>query len=635
MSKRIDYNEFNTYFFDVFDTLITRPFLKPTDLFLEVAARAYDLGLIKQDIKKFQQNRIIAEVKARKSTTLEDVTIDEIYSFLESEELLDEIKELEITTEIELVVPIKKNIDIFNDAIKNGKNIIIVSDMYLPSSIIQQMLSKTDLLLDNVKIYVSNEYGLTKRSGNLFKLILKNEQLDPKSILHIGNDKKSDYLGSKKAGIKCLLYEDWLPNEYEKITKENILSPGISRAVRLSNGEDNLVNIYSNIISPFLYNYVSFIIKDAISKNIKKIFFLSRDGQIYYKIAKTILKNNKIDISVKYIYASRNAWAYSSILNFNFECLKWIIVDNQCNRIKDLVSRLNLFNYERLIYSYFEINQLLTNEILISFIDTFKGSDIEKYILDQSNRSRNALFNYLEDSNFFDGEIAIVDIGWRLNMQFFLMKIIKMKYLDFKVYGYYLGVNSSHIMDKSILNNVACYVKHPKADVRSIFNDENIFRIPSILLLEHVFSCADHSSLKYIKDCSNNEYELVFGEPMDFNLKNKIKYIHEVVDKYAELYSILDRNIYDTIYERNLVFKNIKKFIFIPQRSAVKSLNFFITNKDICHDKKYDELLANKIGFKNFLFKRSLGAWLYGSIALSNILVRTAFLPFLYFKVKK
>ena len=77
--------------FDLFDTLVLRPFLKPTDLFNL-------LGQI-QSRNDFCDFRTKAESKARSSIGTE-VTLDEIYSFMPKDLIF--FKDLECQFEIDL-----------------------------------------------------------------------------------------------------------------------------------------------------------------------------------------------------------------------------------------------------------------------------------------------------------------------------------------------------------------------------------------------------------------------------------------------------------------------------------------------------------------------------------------------------
>ena len=62
--------------------------------------------------------------------------------------------------------------------------------------------------IESVPVYVSSEFGLTKRSGNLFKKVLEEEKIEKTgSVLHIGDNLISDYIMPKHAGMKSFLYK--------------------------------------------------------------------------------------------------------------------------------------------------------------------------------------------------------------------------------------------------------------------------------------------------------------------------------------------------------------------------------------------------------------------------------------------
>lgn len=73
--------------------------------------------------------------------------------------------------------------------------------MYLPQDVIVKMLNKCGVFVAN-KIYVSNECGVNKISGNLFHYVMEENELEPHEWLHIGDSIRADCIGAIKAGIK-------------------------------------------------------------------------------------------------------------------------------------------------------------------------------------------------------------------------------------------------------------------------------------------------------------------------------------------------------------------------------------------------------------------------------------------------
>ncbi|GAA9464450.1 hypothetical protein BTM444_09660 [Helicobacter pylori] len=113
--------------FDIFDTLLLRPFIKPTDLFLYIET--------KYDIKGFCQARILAEMQSRGISKEQDITLDEIYHQIPKE--FHSYKEVEIATEKEVLIPNSEMLELYRFAKENNKRVIIISDMYLPLEVLK------------------------------------------------------------------------------------------------------------------------------------------------------------------------------------------------------------------------------------------------------------------------------------------------------------------------------------------------------------------------------------------------------------------------------------------------------------------------------------------------------------------
>lgn len=76
--------------FDIFDTLVKRYVSLPTDVFDIVELRYNSLhGTSNEKIRGFKELRINAELKARKKI-IEEVSIDEIYNFIEFSPAINE-----------------------------------------------------------------------------------------------------------------------------------------------------------------------------------------------------------------------------------------------------------------------------------------------------------------------------------------------------------------------------------------------------------------------------------------------------------------------------------------------------------------------------------------------------------------
>ena len=197
--KRV--KRYDTVSFDIFDTLIARKVSTPTDIFQLVAKEA---GM---DELAFKEKRIYAEKVARqKAASQGEVTLDGIYdemTDIDSAEL-KKWKKLELDIEYMQCEPIPELYQVFEWAKQNQKNIVIVSDMYLPADHIAKMLEKCGYT-GYQKLYVSNQYGVNKISGKLFEIVWNELEPADRKMIHIGDSIKADFLGAMKAHIPSIL----------------------------------------------------------------------------------------------------------------------------------------------------------------------------------------------------------------------------------------------------------------------------------------------------------------------------------------------------------------------------------------------------------------------------------------------
>ncbi len=192
--------------FDIFDTLLLRPFASPTDLF--ILMNDYFRQLLKQNTPtRFSTIRVEAEQLARDKAykeNKEEITIDEIYQQLHEKYSIDEkickqLKEKEINLEIKYSKPRKTARELYQLAKYLNKQVCFTSDMYLTEDTIRKMLSKNGYAMDN--LYLSCVQQKTKSKGTLYDLVVKDLNVSYKEIVHIGDNYQSDYTMSNKKGM--------------------------------------------------------------------------------------------------------------------------------------------------------------------------------------------------------------------------------------------------------------------------------------------------------------------------------------------------------------------------------------------------------------------------------------------------
>lgn len=188
--------------FDVFDTLIFRPYLEPAGVFDSVAKR---IG-----IPEFRMIRCEMEQKARweksKKENHTEVTLDEIYKLIKRETgITEEVKAIELFEEYRVCYANPYMKQVVEELRKNGKSVILISDMYLNQIEIRQILEKSGYgVFDGY--YISCEYRKSKSSGELYQVVLE-QQGKNRLLAHVGDNETADVKQAKRYGIHPYYYK--------------------------------------------------------------------------------------------------------------------------------------------------------------------------------------------------------------------------------------------------------------------------------------------------------------------------------------------------------------------------------------------------------------------------------------------
>lgn len=214
-------NNIKVISFDIFDTLILRPFLYPTDIFI-VLEQYVDTVIESIDGIGFKEIRVKAEriLRDEKYRNKEqEVTLDEIYDKIReitslSKEVLENIKRKETELEVEYCYVRQSGKELYELAEYLGKEIIFISDMYLPKTTIEKILHKNGY--DKGKLFLSCEYNKTKAQKTLFKAVFAELQCRPSEIVHIGDNYVTDVEHAQSLGMKAFhlpraeeLFNNW------------------------------------------------------------------------------------------------------------------------------------------------------------------------------------------------------------------------------------------------------------------------------------------------------------------------------------------------------------------------------------------------------------------------------------------
>lgn len=469
------------YSFDLFDTLVCRTVQNPSVVFQFL--ENYEDVRYQNSVFKligFRKLRALSEKIARKLSSEEEVTLDEIYNILKRfVKNIDAIKEKEISYEMLVLYPIDKNLNVLRELLEDGQECCITSDMYLPIDIIKNIIYKK-LGIKNIKIFLSSDLMLTKHNGTIFKYIKNYYNTDYISIKHFGDNPYSDIEVPSSLGINV-----------EKIDNENIFIKSKNffkqlKPIREDRDADVFYELGFYLAGPCAWTTAKWMAKDLESANIKKVFFGARDGYLFEKFFKSIS-----DIPTSYFKISRSSLFLPS----------FAIYDTYHHLLFESGTAVNSAEF------FYRLG-LQCPDYLKHLTPSKHQEEFIKYLLkikffDQCQVQLESLVFYLSSIGF-EGDLAFFDLGWRGSLQSVLQDILKEKT---KIYGYYFGLTDKIV---STPNHKAYFFYKNKNLKRKI----NLRQ--SLAFFEYLFT-EPVQSLKRINTSSDGEIEFEYVENEDTN----------------------------------------------------------------------------------------------------------------------
>ncbi len=560
-----DLLQYDVISFDIFDTLILRPFATPSDLFMVVGN--------KLNIIDFMRIRVEAEKKAREEAIVmkgtHEVTIYEIYEKVSRRTGLDVQKgvETEFETELEFCFAnpyMKRVFEILQD---QGKEIILTSDMYLPLDMMEKLLASCGY--DGYsKLYVSCDYLCNKRNGGLYKNI-RHEWGDKKAIVHVGDNYVTDIESAKKHGLDARYYKNCheIGNPYRAEGRTELIGSLYAGIVNthLHNGVKQYSPYYEYGFTYgglYVTGYCNWIYQRAKEEGIDKILFLARDGAIYQKVFNMMFD----DMPNEYVYWSRIANTKYAIENQRDDFLTRMVRHKALSVIPctlaDVLSSISLEQLESELKKHnLRRDEILTLENSKRFEDFFIAN--WKRIVDIYNEEAINVKKYLENIIRGCKKIAVVDVGWTGTGPLGIKYLIEQKWkMDCKVSCYIAA--STHYNPSSninqLMNNETQTYMFSRMYNRNLYDTHKNTNKGTNNIYFELFTQACSPSFAGIT--TDNKFMFDIPEVENYDIINEI---HEGMYDFACRYI-------DTIKD-NYYLKNISGYdAYLPYRFIIKNL---------------------------------------------------------------
>lgn len=311
-------NEYDVISVDVFDTLLMRRTLFPTDVFEIVGLRLRQKGV---KIEKFSQKRLEAEKELMKHTvpTLREIYVYILEKYPDTAMHPEELERLEWETDRALAVPRKELCQMLQEASQRGKKIYVVSDTFYTKTQLAGLLENCGITWYE-DILSSCDYQ-TSKTQQLFEVL--RDKVAKKSCLHIGDSIDADIESAKRIGFAaCQLYSglelfenleylglwDQIQSLPDRIQVGMLVSHLFNSPFQFERKNskihvDNAYEIGYLFCAPIICDFVIWLSQRVQDCGLKNIWFCARDGYLIQKLYKQ-LKSSRAS---NYFLTSRTA----------------------------------------------------------------------------------------------------------------------------------------------------------------------------------------------------------------------------------------------------------------------------------------------------------------------------------------
>lgn len=534
--------------FDIFDTLVDRIVEQPSHVFrlIEEDVLNCSSGKIPNFTSARQSSeRVLRELLAEKPGNVQEITLDEIYlhmkeQYLLTEEEMELVKELEVNEEYKCLKRRESGYKLFNIAEKSGAEVILISDMYLPETVIRNILRNAGYP-DGIKLYLSSSLGSRKHEGMLFDVVKKLEGINPSKWLHVGDNPHGDIKipSAKKINtfrIKSAFHLVRENKKLEPLLKKTQRNRSHAESVIFGLSQkrffDDVDSRPSNIThfggehfkfgymgaGPMFFGFLNWIIKKAKEDGLDTLLFLSRDGKILYQMAQVLYPD--IDIRIEYAYSSRRSARIASITNegdishlMDSSLQKTTVEEFFKKKFGISLSQhddeaVNLFGFETINQTVVASDRAALRQLALHLKDV---------IFENSKKERELLVDYYASLGVSKGnKVGLVDIGYAGTMQVALEKIMGVK----DIHGYYYMTFDSALENTSKTGPMRGYA----GEFVSPSNSNNLL-CKNGFFYETVF-CSSDSSFVCFKENDGIVYPVFDVNDSDIVRKMAIEKIH-------------------------------------------------------------------------------------------------------------
>jgi hypothetical protein len=324
---------------------------------------------------------------------------------------------------------------------------IYISDFYMPGTMLEELLDSVGASRFFHGGYVSCDKLLNKRSGRLFDYVRSTEG-DFAEWCHYGDNEHSDFVVPQKRGIAARLYlpdiqhNRRLESEAKFSNRGHYINSLLNPPCVLRGARNT-----SSLVSGLFLGFTLFIQERVLALGLKRLFFLTREGEFFLRIYKTIRRFSPHRSQLpegELLEVSRLSTFAPSIRDFAIPELMrvWNLYSTQ-----SFTALFETLGFDKDVFTALASNHGIDVDHSIEYpwldnrvISFFHDPAVKERASREIESKRRSVLDYFQrmiPPVGSDNRVALVDIGWRGTIQDNIATLIP----DTTFYGIYLGLN--------------------------------------------------------------------------------------------------------------------------------------------------------------------------------------------------
>jgi hypothetical protein len=442
-------------------------------------------------------------------------------------------------------------------------------------------------------VFSSSDLAKSKASGRIFSHISNEYQLPPERFLHVGDHEHSDVAAPNRKGFKSFHLSDARLNRYESTLADGVWGTsglsaamaGASKFARLSLAavpscadRQALVDVAAGVASPILVGYVLWILRRAQARGLTRLYFLSRDGQVLFEIARILTARLGISIEPRYLYVSRLSTNLAGTFEANDEELSWVLRD-ALNATVEQSLRLLDIEWEQVAdlmrdCGFASPDEILTAQRTVGFGSALQTAGLRRIILEKARCRRQLVSAYLAQEGVLERPVGLVDFGGVGSQMRALHSVVRAAGGPGPI-SYLVGLDDPRDAGLPLPATTPAWLTDAECYLYDHRREKGIKRFRGFGTCVQMFCAADHTTVVGYREEEGVVTPELSGVPQAADSQWDLQSFREAISLFTK-HLVLDADVVDPYADvRNSACEVIKIFWAKPTKAEARTWGSF------------------------------------------------------------